>query len=226
MISSFFHSFDFPTTDSKKKNPRRPSSRPTTSPSSSNYSDASTQDPAPRMEGTLKRISFTALHSPKSSSRTIPQQHATLDLIIESPPLVFYGVPESSSGALFSGQLKFLVHDDSLAVESFKLKLAVAVTMKKPFHAHCQDCAHQTNDINSWNFLQEPTTFQKGEFNTQYVYFFSRKGFLGLVEAGARKWFKIIWVGLKENVWYNLEHGQNIPRSIEAARLVLWTYKC
>lgn len=110
-----------------------------------------------------KRLSL-GLISPKVSSTKLPtHQPATLDILIESPPLVFYGVPASSSGALLSGQLILKVHEDALAIEDFKMKLGLEVTRKRPFHNHCPECSNQKDELKEWTFLATPATLRRGE---------------------------------------------------------------
>lgn len=87
----------------------------------------------------------------------------TLSVNIESPPLVFYGGAATSTGALLSGQLKLDVGDDELEVQGFDMRLAVDVTMKKPFNANCSDCATKTSDLTAWKFLPDTTILGKGE---------------------------------------------------------------
>lgn len=171
-VTSFFrahsHPFDLPTEG--KKGPRRSSSsRPALNnrtPSSSTSSI--TDDKAGKMPDhslSHKRISIPGLHTPKSSSKSIPQYHAaTLGCAIESPPLLLYGSTSASTGALLSGQLKLNIHDEKFAIESFKMRLAVEVTQKKPYHAHCQECSHQSTDLTTWNFLHGPATLRKGMY--------------------------------------------------------------
>jgi len=147
--------------------PRRLSgSRPSLSDRSSTASSASSlasEDKSAKMPDAYKRLSFPGRsHSPRSSSKSLAHQSATLDVVIESPPLVFYGPAESSSGALLSGQIVLNVHDEALPIDSFKMRLALEVTRKKPFHAHCQDCMHQSTDLTTWNFLPGPATLRKG----------------------------------------------------------------
>ncbi|RFU34364.1 hypothetical protein B7463_g2031, partial [Scytalidium lignicola] len=120
-----------------------------------------------------KRLSLTGMagithshahaHSPKSSQKSLVHLPATLSCTIESPPLVFYGPATSSTGALLSGQLKLEVMDDHFAIDDFKMRLAVEVHRKRPFHAHCPECAYQESDLTSWNFLATPTTLHRGE---------------------------------------------------------------
>lgn len=50
-----------------------------------------------------------------------------------------------------------------MAIESFKMRLALEVTRKKPFHTHCPECLKQCTDLTTWNFLQGPATLRRGE---------------------------------------------------------------
>ncbi len=113
-----------------------------------------------------KRLSLGGLASisPKSSSRAIVQHHpAAIDILIESPPLVFYGAAASSTGALLSGQIRLNIHEETMAIDAFKMRLALEVTRKKPFHSHCPECAHQSTDLTVWTFVQGPMTLAKGK---------------------------------------------------------------
>jgi hypothetical protein len=168
-VTSFFrsHSMPFDHSSDVKKGPRQNSSnRPTITgrtPSSTASVVSGGEEKSSKMHDSHKRLSLTALHSPKGSTKSIPHhQGASVDCVIESPPLVFYGTTTTSTGALLSGQLKLAIHDESFAVDSFKMRLAVEVTQKKPFHAHCHECTHQSTDLTTWNFLQGPATLRKG----------------------------------------------------------------
>jgi hypothetical protein len=169
-VATFFRShsnaFDLPT--DLKKGSRRPStSRPPLSdrsPSSSGSSLLSIEEKHTKMPDAHKRLSLGLNISPKSSSRNISQhQPATLDCVIESPPLVFYGSTASSTGALLSGQIRLNVQDEHMVIDAFKMRLALEVTRKKPFHSHCQECSHQSTNLTTWTFLQGPATLAKGE---------------------------------------------------------------
>ena len=119
------------------------------------------------MPGSNKRLSFpnNILHSPKSSSKSIPQfRPVELRTEIESPPLVFYGASESSTGALLSGQVKLTVNEDTMPIESMYFKLVLDVTRRKPFHAHCAECANQTTELTKWEFLAGSATLKRGMF--------------------------------------------------------------
>lgn len=128
-----------------------PSSRASVSSSSSNFDQSC---PSPYRIDTLL-------------SQPILERHyapiTTLSVNIESPPLVFYGGASTSTGALLSGQLKLDVGEDEMEIQGFAMRLAVDVTMKKPFNATCPDCTTKTSDLTSWNFLPETTILGKGE---------------------------------------------------------------
>jgi hypothetical protein len=117
-----------------------------------------------RMHDSHKRLSFQGLtHSARSSTKSLTHHPTSIDVVIESPPLVFYGPPEASTGALLSGQLVFYVNDESVPIDSFSMRLCLESTRKRPFHTHCQECSHQSKDLTTWNFLQSPVTLPKGK---------------------------------------------------------------
>lgn len=169
-LGAFFrshtNSFDLPTdlkNTPKKLSNNRPSSTNRT-PSSSGSSLTSSTDGSVKMPDSHKRLSL-GLISPKTSSTKLPQHHsaATLDVLIESPPLVFYGPAASSSGALLSGQLILKIHEEAMAIEDFKMRLVLECTRKKPFHNHCPECTNNNTDLTTWKFLAGPTTLRRGK---------------------------------------------------------------
>jgi hypothetical protein len=105
----------------------------------------------------LKRHSIGGRHhSDKKSPKVEPQKGATLDMVVESPPVVFYNAPQSSTGAIFSGQLKVNVTEPHVTIEKFEMRLSAVVTTKKPVAPHCPECATQTTEIHKWEFLKAP----------------------------------------------------------------------
>ncbi|KAL9944637.1 hypothetical protein D7B24_005415 [Verticillium nonalfalfae] len=100
---------------------------------------------------------------PFGRSREIHENpHAALDWKIESPPIIFFGDAESSSGALVSGQMIIEVKDEHLEIENFSAALNIHVHQKKPFMANCADCLDQYTELKKWTFLSHPTTLRKG----------------------------------------------------------------
>ncbi|KAK1585885.1 LMBR1 domain-containing protein [Colletotrichum navitas] len=98
----------------------------------------------------------------RSSKDAQENPHAVLDWKIESPPIVFFGDAESSSGALVSGQMLLDVKDELLHVETLEAKLNIHVHHKRPFANHCAECANQYTELKRWTFLTHPTTLRKG----------------------------------------------------------------
>ncbi|KAH6612347.1 hypothetical protein B0J18DRAFT_474187 [Chaetomium sp. MPI-SDFR-AT-0129] len=109
------------------------------------------------------RLSFPGMHFGRSNKEPLQSSPAMLDWKLESPPLIMYGEPQTSSGALLSGQLFLSVKEDSLEVESLKASLHVRVTQKRPFATHCGDCAVQRTELKRWELLQQPLVMVKGE---------------------------------------------------------------
>ncbi|KAK4250635.1 hypothetical protein C7999DRAFT_11655 [Corynascus novoguineensis] len=109
------------------------------------------------------RISFPTMHFGRSSKETGSSAPATLDWQLESPPLVMYGDPQTSSGALLSGQLFLGIKEDSLEIETLLATLSIRVTQKRPFANHCADCTNQLTELKRWELIQHPLVMAKGE---------------------------------------------------------------
>lgn len=109
------------------------------------------------------------------SPRLAPAKPAKLDITIESPPLVMYGQPGSSSGALLSGQLKLSVSDEQVKLQQFEMQLLAKSTTKKPIVKDCPDCRTQTTELHKWTFLSEPTRFHKGSHSFPFSYLLAGK---------------------------------------------------
>ncbi len=107
------------------------------------------------------RVSPAPKNSPKNSPRITPVKPAKLEIEVESPPLVFYGTPSQSSGALFSGQLLLKVLDPEIELKTFEMSLIATVTTKKPVSKDCPNCTTKTNDLKKWVYLTEPARFPK-----------------------------------------------------------------
>jgi hypothetical protein len=168
-----------------------------------------------------KRLSLAGgLHfSPKSSSEKIPQHMpASLSIGIESPPLVFYGAASSSTGALMSGQLKLQINEDTLAIESYTMRMALEVVRKKPFHSGCKECTNHSTDINTWTFLAGPATLRRGEHSFPFSYLLpgdlpaTMKGSLTTIDYVLR-----VAITTKSGDVIKLAHPLDIKRSIQTS---------
>ncbi|KAL2011489.1 hypothetical protein VTN00DRAFT_4207 [Thermoascus crustaceus] len=123
----------------------------------------------------------------KDDAHTAP---ARMDVIIESPPLVFYGTPANSSGALLSGRLRVAVAElaGAVTLQTFDMRLTLSVTTKKPISRDCPSCATRTEELTNWNFITEPLHLKSGCHDFPFSYLFpghlpaSCNGSLGGVE--------------------------------------------
>jgi arrestin-related trafficking adapter 1 len=107
----------------------------------------------------------------KSSTEDVTLKSARLDISIESPPLVSYGTPENSTGALMSGQLR-LIANEKVKLESFTLELVARVRYFKPVSKDCPDCSTKTKELKKWVIISEAKVFEKGEHSTPISYLF------------------------------------------------------
>lgn len=91
-----------------------------------------------------------------------PPSVAVIDWKVESPPVVFHGSREESTGALLSGQLSLEVKEDYVVVDSFLASLEIHTKHKRPFQGHCHECQHKQVKLESWQLLGQATTLRKG----------------------------------------------------------------
>lgn len=94
----------------------------------------------------------------------------TLHVKVESPPLIFYGKPHSSTGAILSGQLQLKVLAADATLESVEMVLLCMVTMKRPIRKTCEACKTRTTQIYKWTFLCEPSTYRSGTYEFPFTY--------------------------------------------------------
>lgn len=87
----------------------------------------------------------------------------TLSIHYESPPLVFHGDTNNSTGAILSGQLKVTVNRPELKLETLGMELLAIITTKKPSCTRCLDCRAVTTKIHFWKFLSKPSSLGTGE---------------------------------------------------------------
>ena len=95
---------------------------------------------------------------PKHDKKTQANDAYTLNIRLESPPLVSYGPPDDSSGALMSGVLdltprQISVKNESFEVDKLEMKLIMDVTTHKPIGHNCPACATRSNVLNTWVFI-------------------------------------------------------------------------
>jgi hypothetical protein len=99
----------------------------------------------PHKEGKEKRRSLGRSSRSKERSGIKEESHippAKLDVIFESPPLVFYGAPANSSGALMSGRLQIDIAEliGSVTLQKLEMRLTSNISTKKPVSRDCPNC--------------------------------------------------------------------------------------
>lgn len=132
-----------------------------------------------RMSLTMRAAGKSKDRASSQSPRVSPTHPGRFQMVIESPPLVFYGNVSNSSGALLSGRLKLFVDDPTgqLRLESFTMLLRSNIGSKKPISKECRECTERVDELKTWNFLSEPKTFYKDKDN-QFPYSFLFPGHL------------------------------------------------
>ncbi|KAF8425091.1 hypothetical protein EV426DRAFT_532229 [Tirmania nivea] len=95
---------------------------------------------------------------------------ATVSMTLESPPLVCYGHPKDSTGALMNGLLHLGIHSQSLRVGSFKMALQAEVLTRRPVATHCSNCTARTEDIHTWTIISEPVILAHGIHSYPFSY--------------------------------------------------------
>ena len=188
--------------------------------------DKKPEDSKDRDARASKRISLTGRHSSRSKDRVAgrsPKITAALpgrfEMIIESPPLVFYGAPSNSSGALLSGRLKFLVTDvtGKARLENFSMVLRAVSSSKKPIGKECRECSEKIEVLKRWDFLSEPKTFSADQDN-QFPYSFLLSGHLPATtqyQLGSISYSLIATATTSHGEKITLTHPMTLQRAIQ-----------
>ena len=106
-----------------------------------------------------RRLPFSLSWPGKEEERPAP---AVLKCVVESPPVVFHGASDQSTGALVSGLLVLEVLDERLEVDNLEASIVVKVFQKRPFQGHCGECSVAEEELKQWSFLRHPVTLLKG----------------------------------------------------------------
>ena len=111
--------------------------------------------------------------SPKGSPKLGPTKHVKriqLEIDMESPPLVSYGPPNASTGALLSGKLNIIVNDTEAQLTRLDMVLDGYTLTRKPVAKDCPDCQSRKYEIFKWQFLTEPHTYPNGTTSLPFSY--------------------------------------------------------
>ena len=155
------------------RDPERPTSRDVAPPPSPN--------PERRRSFGMDRLSLSKekrrslvgdlARRPSSPKNVPPTNHAAkLEIVVESPPLIFYGSSAGSTGALLGGQLKVAVTDAEVTLETLSMRLQIRTHFSKPVVRECNDCATRTEEVFAWTFLREPKKLVRGTHSFPFSY--------------------------------------------------------
>ncbi|KAJ5160079.1 uncharacterized protein N7482_007083 [Penicillium canariense] len=150
------------------------------------------------------------------SKDELVQSSAKLEVLVESPPLVCYGNPNNSTGALFSGRLRVTIPEaGEVTLNQFDVRLVSKTTTKKPVSGHCPNCATRTEELTRWNFLTEALHLKAGEHDFPFSYLFpghlpaSCNGSLGQIE-----YFLLAHAHSTAGEEFNLKLPLNVRRAL------------
>lgn len=106
-----------------------------------------------------KAVKPTPSPKPEKRTHSVPPSATeafTLKIRIESPPLVAFGPPEDSSGALMSGILDLYPRPQAgpaaktFDVAKLEMKLVMEVTTRRPIGHECPACATRSKVLHTW----------------------------------------------------------------------------
>lgn len=129
----------------------------------------------------LKRPHFGKSHSHDKKDKNSEKRESSLarqaakniklDMVVESPPVLFLDSPQHSSGSLFSGRMQIIVSGPTTtAIKSFTLAFRATTTTKVPVEARCKDCASKSTDLKEWKFLGDNTELHNGSHDFPFSY--------------------------------------------------------
>ncbi|THY22329.1 hypothetical protein D6D01_06340 [Aureobasidium pullulans] len=98
-------------------------------------------------------------------------RHVKLDMVVESPPVLFLDSPQHSSGSLFSGRMQLIVTGTTAAaIKSFTLTFRAITSTKRPVGDHCKDCSSKSTDLKEWKFLGDNAEIATGNHDFPFSY--------------------------------------------------------
>lgn len=122
------------------------------------------------------RTSYEHPQSNKSSSENlVSKEDAFLQFQIESPPLVCFGSPEDSEGALLAGMLWLCVGHNSIDIDSLSLSIQCITGTRKPVTPGCPDCLVQRTTLAIFKLIHGAQVSRSGEHNYPFSYLFDGK---------------------------------------------------
>lgn len=137
---------------------------------------------------------------------------------IESPPLVCYGQPKDSTGALMSVLLHLDVLEETQAIESFEVSLVGEIINKQPLVSGCPDCKIKRTVLNSVKLIDRPLVLRKGKHTFPYSYLIP-----GNTPASAESTLSSIAYYLEAQARPAVGPDANLRRPITISRSILPT---
>lgn len=85
----------------------------------------------------------------RSSKGDLTTPSTKLNVLVEAPPIILYGPPASSTGALFSGHLRIAVAElaGEITLNQFEVRVIYKTNTKKPMSNHYQYCTTRTKEF-------------------------------------------------------------------------------
>ena len=158
----------------------------------------------------------TRKRTSKDSPRLAPVQPATLEIGMESPPIVFYGPPGQSTGALLSGQLILTPHEPEISIKTLEMVLQAKVTTKRPVKHDCPECVTKTTELFRWKFLSEPTHFRQRKHHFPFSYLLP-----GHIPATSHGFMGVIDYLLSAEAITNFSEPVNVTRYLKVQRALM-----
>jgi len=108
----------------------------------------------------------------KPAVKALTSQPSHISISIESPPLVSYGHPRDSTGAILSGLISIHVEEPMQTFQSFDLVLSTEIVSKRPVTPGCHNCSTTTTELKRWSMIFEPMALAKGVHTWPFSYLF------------------------------------------------------
>src|SRR5208282_830035 len=123
---------------------------------------------------------------PSGSPKTLPvlptsvAEAFTLKIRIESPPLVAFGPPEDSSGALLSGILELYPRktvngsaETTFDIAKLEMKFVMEVSTRRPVGHNCPACTTRSKVLHTWTLIPSRKTLNYNNNGAPHSFPFS-----------------------------------------------------
>ncbi|KAF2863137.1 hypothetical protein K470DRAFT_262267 [Piedraia hortae CBS 480.64] len=107
------------------------------------------------------RLPFLRRHSGEQRAQSTGP--VKMDMVIESPPVMFLGTPSESTGALMSGRLQLWPKEGAVVMTSIVMFLECTTKTGCPSNTKCKECKTDVRDLYEWNFFYKPHSFEPSE---------------------------------------------------------------